>query len=101
MWTSWPGYGNWRNQLSSSSDCDLYKDRNKARPAPPVETLNARKEADFAGIFVIFRGLTVGRGALIRPPFLQMDIYFNPASADKGRLPDEQSRISPCHGAAN
>ena len=32
---------------------------------------------------MVFRGLTVGRGPLIRPPFLQMDLFFNPASAER------------------
>jgi hypothetical protein len=41
-------------------------------------------------IFMDFRSLTVGGATRIRPPFLQMDLNSDPASAEMGRLLDEQ-----------
>jgi hypothetical protein len=68
----------------SSADCVLYKDRNKREPAQGVWTLNGAKQKPFSAIFVVFLGLTVGGATLIRPPFLQMDLNLNPASAESG-----------------
>ena len=81
----------WCNSACSAADYVLYKDRNKAEPAQAVQTLNAAKGKRFSAIFVLFRGLTLGWAALIRPPVPSNGPEFAPGERrTRLSLPDEQ-----------